>query len=397
MEFKMVDEILKDNEISQNNTITESHMEFTGERLIPHLKELTFLYQEHIVRYLFASQFVKSKIILDAACGTGYGSSLMSEHGAKKVLGVDISKEAIDYCKTHYKKENLEFKIDNCTKLQLDNSYFDVIVSFEAIEHLKEPDSFLSEVKRVLKNNGLFVVSTPNKLMYQGSNQFHVTEYTEQEFLALLKKYFSFVEILYQSYPASLSIYKPGQSENITVDFPDRGIKNDHDSAMYFVALCSDKIPEDYDNKLYLFNNKTILQQEYSILKKQVTDLKRELCIKEMEIARLESETKSYKLNSDESRSELIDYYKKQIVELQQILNETNIRLDNLYKSFTKNIMRTYAEEILDRVYREILMRQPDELAIRHYLPRLQSNELSEEDLRKLLSESDEAKSLRTS
>ena len=85
------------------------NVKFTGERLIPNLPELTFLYQEHIVRYLFASQFVRSKVVLDAACGTGYGSSLLLDKGAKKVIGVDISKDAIDYCNQNYKKENLEY------------------------------------------------------------------------------------------------------------------------------------------------------------------------------------------------------------------------------------------------------------------------------------------------
>ena len=156
------------------------NVKFTGERLIPNLPELTFLYQEHIVRYLFASQFVRSKVVLDAACGTGYGSSLLLDKGAKKVIGVDISKDAIDYCNQNYKKENLEFKIDDCTKLNLNNSYFDAVVSFETIEHLKEPDSFLSEIQRILKRNGMLVISTPNKLTYQGSNQFHVKRSEER-------------------------------------------------------------------------------------------------------------------------------------------------------------------------------------------------------------------------
>lgn len=370
------------------------NLKFTGERVIPNCPEIEHLYQEHLVRYRFASQYAQSKVVLDFGCGTGYGSYLLHEKGARKVVGVDISKDAIDYCNSNYKANNLEFKSDDCTKCQLQNSTFDIIVSFEVIEHLKMVDCFLSEVKRLLKKNGLFVVSTPNKLTYQGSNKFHVTEYTEQEFRALLKKYFTYVEIFYQSYPAALAIYKPGRSEKITeIDIPHLEIKN-VESAMYFVAVCADNKIENYSNKLYLFNNKTYIQEEYSLLKKQVNKLERDLKTKNMQTSRLELEMKYNNLNSNDSKSALVAEYKKQIHELQLHLDEANMKLDNMYKSFTKNTMLTYQEEILDRIYREMLGRPPDELAIKHFLPRLISNEISERDLRKLISESDEAKSV---
>lgn len=392
MEFKTVDEILADNKKTpQNNTTSQSYMKFTGERLIPNIPELTFLYQEHIVRYIFASQFVKSKIILDAACGTGYGSSLMSERGAKKVVGVDISKEATDYCNQHYEKENLEFKIGDCTKLNLADSHFDVIASFEAIEHIKEADSFLAEIKRVLKKNGLFIVSTPNKLTYQGTNPFHMKEYTEEEFLNLLKKYFSHVEIFYQSYPSSLAIFKPGKNDRIEeIDIPNLEIKN-NDSAMYFVALCSDKL-HDYRNKLYLFNNKTLLQEEYSTLKRRINKLENELKTKSLEVFALESKLAISK--SDDPKSVLSDNLEKKIVELQCLLNDANNKLNNMYYSFTNKALLTNVEEIIDKLYREILARPPDELAIKHFLPRLINNDMSEQDLRKILLESEEAKAL---
>ncbi len=122
--------------------------------------------------------------------------------------------------------------------------------------------------------NGLFVVSTPNRLTYQGSNPFHPMEYTEEEFRSILQKYFSNVEILYQSYPSVLTISKPGQNKELEeINIPNLGTKNVGDTAMYFVAMCSDTNIKNYNNKLYLFDNKTILQQEYSILKKSVNTL----------------------------------------------------------------------------------------------------------------------------
>lgn len=371
-------------------------LEFTGERVIPNHPEIKHLYQEHVIRYMFASQFTKSKVVLDAGCGTGYGSFLLHEGGAKKVVGIDNAKDAIDYCNYNYKAKNLEFNLDDCTKCHLANLSFDVVVSFEVIEHLKMPDSFLSEVKRILKKNGIFVVSTPNKLTYLEDNQFHVTEYTEEEFRVMLGKYFSYVEIFYQSYPPALAIYKGGPNEGIEeIDIPDLGIHNNYDSALYFVALCYDKMPANSSSKLYLFNNKTLLQEEYPTLKKLIRKLEREVNTKNLEISRLKSEIKFNKSNSEGSKSVLYENYEKQINELQRLLDDVNNRLDNVYQSFTRDILHTHAEEILDKLYREILMRPPDELAIRHYLPRLINNEISEQDLRKILLESDEAKSIR--
>ena len=97
-------------------------MKFTGERFIPNKPELTNLYQEHIIRYRFASQFVRNKVVLDAGCGTGYGSYLLSQIGSKKVIGIDNSKRAINFCKNNFKAKNLEFKIDDCTKCHFKNS-----------------------------------------------------------------------------------------------------------------------------------------------------------------------------------------------------------------------------------------------------------------------------------
>lgn len=71
-------------------------LEFTGEFVVPN-KTPYATYQEHINRYVFASNFVKDKTVLDIVCGTGYGSSYLARKGAKRVLGGDISKKAIEY------------------------------------------------------------------------------------------------------------------------------------------------------------------------------------------------------------------------------------------------------------------------------------------------------------
>jgi|TARA_B100000953_G_scaffold225197_1_gene186755 SAM-dependent methyltransferase len=241
----------------------ESGSEFSLERVIPNDDKTKFLFQEHSLRYLFASQFVKSKTVLDAACGTGYGASMMLDAGAKKVVAIDNSAEAIEYCKKNYKKNNLEFKTEDCEKTNLDN-IFDVVVSFEAIEHLKNQDSFISEVKRVLKNDGIFIVSTPNKETYPSGNPYHFNEFTELEFKTFLGKYFSNVTIFYQYYPPSMAICKPidvmgdlkinfFDVEKFQIDSSNEEYNLNNSTGLFFIAICSNNTVENIDNKLYFF------------------------------------------------------------------------------------------------------------------------------------------------
>ena len=239
--------------------------EFNLERVVPNEERTKFLFQEHAIRYLFASQFVKSKTVLDAACGSGYGSSILMNAGAKKVVGIDNSSEAIEYCNKNYKKEDIEFKIENCEKINLD-TMFDIIVSFETIEHLKNQDNFLSGIKRVLKDDGIFIVSTPNKENYPSDNPFHFNEFTESEFKMFLGKYFSNIMIFYQYYPASMGICKPADimsdlkinffntRENKLDDISEK-FNLDNADGTFFVAICSNNEIENIENKLYLFRH----------------------------------------------------------------------------------------------------------------------------------------------
>jgi glycosyltransferase involved in cell wall biosynthesis/ubiquinone/menaquinone biosynthesis C-methylase UbiE len=153
----------------------------------------------HLTRYDFVKQFCKDKIILDAACGAGYGSDYLA-HIAKEVRGVDISEEAIIYAKEHYKKENIHFGLMNIYNLKFPDKYFDIVCSFETMEHLDKPDRFLSEVKRVLKEDGIFVLSTPHvkKTSYNPNNPYHRVEFSKQDFEDILREYFVNIEIFGQ-------------------------------------------------------------------------------------------------------------------------------------------------------------------------------------------------------
>ncbi len=160
----------------------------------------TLDYEEHISRYVFASQFVKDKMILDIACGMGYGSSFIAKFRPKMVIGVDSSKKAIRKGKEFFEIEVLELLIGDATTTAFQDNTFDIVVSFETIEHIKNYEKFLSEVKRVMKTTGTFIVSTPNREAFSGYNEFylnrfHLKEFTTSEFYVLLQSHFDKVEL----------------------------------------------------------------------------------------------------------------------------------------------------------------------------------------------------------
>ncbi|RDY23271.1 class I SAM-dependent methyltransferase [Romboutsia maritimum] len=214
-------------------------MDFTGERFIPNNGE-NELAIEHFQRYEFAKEITKNKVVLDAACGEGYGTNILSKE-ASKVYGIDISKESIEHAKKKYESKNIEFTEASIEKLPFEDNSFDVIVSFETIEHvnINIQKKFLSEVKRVLKKDGIFLVSTPNKKVYSDifkyKNEFHEKEFYKEEYIKFLKEYFNYVELYSQYFEVSSNI------ENINSKLAIKESEFLEDNAKYFVAVCNDK------------------------------------------------------------------------------------------------------------------------------------------------------------
>ena len=164
-------------------------------------------FQMVMARYDFASQFVKSKVVLDVACGSGYGSNHLTKKGAEEVVGGDVFYEAIKYGTTHYRQKGSYFLCLDAQKLPFRDDSFDVIVSSETIEHLQECEDFLDECRRILRDDGLFFSSTPNKTVFSPYSKKpiiheHVKEFYVEEFRYLLSKYFKEV-IIYGLFPQS--------------------------------------------------------------------------------------------------------------------------------------------------------------------------------------------------
>lgn len=134
-------------------------IEFTGERMLNHPDSM--MYKTSIARYRFVENFIKDKSVLDMACGSGYGSRHLAEI-AGSVVGADVDQDTIDHCRQKYAKSNLEFKLveKDCTVNNFLNK-FDIIVSFETIEHTDRHEFFLNNLKAYAKENGTIILSLP--------------------------------------------------------------------------------------------------------------------------------------------------------------------------------------------------------------------------------------------
>ncbi|MBL8524860.1 MAG: class I SAM-dependent methyltransferase [Betaproteobacteria bacterium] len=172
-----------------------SDLPFTGERFVPGAANAKGeMWYEHWHRYHYVLPLIAGKRVVDVACGEGYGSALMSGTAAE-ITGVDISADAIAHARNAYADHgNLKFIEGSCLKLPFDAASIDVLVSFETIEHIHEQAEFLDEIKRVLKPDGVLILSSPNKAEYSDkrgyANEFHVRELYRAELEALLASRF---------------------------------------------------------------------------------------------------------------------------------------------------------------------------------------------------------------
>ena len=184
-------------------------LDWTGERFVPWAKEAAVAC-EHLHRYIWASNFVEGKRVLDLASGEGYGAEILARR-ASFVRGVDIDEEAVRHASARYRQSNLEFVKGRLTQVPIPEAHsFDVITCFEALEHIDQHDEMMVEVKRLLTPGGLLIVSVPNKETYNvdgGPNPFHVRELAFDEFNALLTRYFPEVTFFGQRLRTSSSMW----------------------------------------------------------------------------------------------------------------------------------------------------------------------------------------------
>ena len=255
-------------------------LEFTGERFTPECERE--IWYEHYHRYALAARWCVNKRTLDAACGEGYGSAMLSMSAAS-VEGTDISQQAVVHAKQRYGHlPGVEFQIADCTTLPYGDEEFDRVVSFETLEHLAEHDELLSEFKRVLKPEGCLILSSPDKATYSDGqdsvNEYHVKELYRDELEVLIGRHFPAYRLLGQKLMFHSAIWSLDGFDRVGLDQLSAGTLNTPDSItqapMYYIALCAHdeaSLPN-VDGRLWLFDDReqSVYQHYHSEIKRHI-------------------------------------------------------------------------------------------------------------------------------
>jgi SAM-dependent methyltransferase len=160
---------------------------------------------EHLARYEFALGLIgRGEFVLDAACGSGYGSQMLAGR-ARHVVGLDLSESALSYAAKEHQALRLSYvRADLARGLPLLSETVDVVVSFETIEHLGRPERLVAECERVLRHGGYLILSTPDRRVFTElsgfANAFHYAELSRSELLDLVSSHLE-IEAIYGQRP----------------------------------------------------------------------------------------------------------------------------------------------------------------------------------------------------
>jgi SAM-dependent methyltransferase len=161
-----------------------SEATFTGERL-PGGGEGEFAVdmERHMAAYRFAAERAAGRSVLDAGCGEGYGAAFLA-NVAGRVVGAD-REEATSVAAARHHHPRLTFRTFDLAELARFGERFDLVVSFQVIEHLPDPVGFLRGLVACTNPGGMLIVTTPNRLMSVSENPYHLREWTAPELLEL--------------------------------------------------------------------------------------------------------------------------------------------------------------------------------------------------------------------
>jgi SAM-dependent methyltransferase len=174
-------------------------LELTGERTLPDVPEENYWYRRHLVVYRWVASRCEGRRVLDMACGEGYGAAVLADR-AGEVVAVDANPEAYEHARLKYTRPGLSFVRALLEQFDQGPPY-DAIVFLQTVEHIETPERALEHLRSLLAPDGALYISTPNRLTLapagqaRSDNPWHVREYAEEEFRALLEPPFERVEL----------------------------------------------------------------------------------------------------------------------------------------------------------------------------------------------------------
>jgi ubiquinone/menaquinone biosynthesis C-methylase UbiE len=221
----------------------QASLEEIPERLVPEEASGQLVEAEHMARYRWASRFCSGRRVLDAGCGAGYGAEMIAQAGAIEVVGVDVSEVALELARSTV-GAGVTLEQGDVAALDFDDDSFDIVVCFEVIEHVDDRDRVLDELARVLRPDGLLLISSPNRDRYVPGNPHHRHEYVRDELQAALDARFPSARIISQHVMiasviswAAAPLFEDPEVERMAVPAPEDEI--------YLLAMAGKELPPD--------------------------------------------------------------------------------------------------------------------------------------------------------
>jgi len=228
------------------------------ERLTPMVAESAY---DRLTRYRFAQRYVEGKSVALVSCqDAGHGDQLLVETSESVVRMPDPSQ---DLGTVVYPTSDVPEKAVNLPEPPCADDPFDVVVAFEAVEYLEYPEALIREAKRVLKRDGLLIISAPDKQAYYNERNYtdpaHKTKMYVAEFRKMLERHFARVLVYRQGAAAGDLIHRDSgdlsaiavESAAFVSDKPRFSLEPP--TSHFVIAVCSDvEIPDVEDERAYL-------------------------------------------------------------------------------------------------------------------------------------------------
>ncbi len=184
----------------------------TGVCCPPDLATAARRHGRHFARYLLAGQFAQGKVVIDAACGSGYGAAYLATVAAR-VVGLDMNPKLLAHAQAAWPAANLTFQRHDLHEPIRLGAPAGLVTSFETLEHVRDPRRCLSNLVGALSNDGVAILSVPNgtkELRSARPKDYHLTHFTAEALRQLLAEQFQWVEERSQAFRPTLS-YRLGR------------------------------------------------------------------------------------------------------------------------------------------------------------------------------------------